>query len=82
VQLTLDLTFDEAVVAEEPIEAPTLEVLPHAAAKVLAEIIRAYRAEHRLDGTGEAELGDWGDDPTASGVCGVHPHEHRRSAVA
>ena len=81
-QLTLDLTIDPAEVATRPTEAPALDVLPPAAAVVLAEIIRVYRAEHRLDGTAEAELGDWTDDPTASGVCGVHPHEHRRPAVA
>lgn len=79
-QLTLDLTTDPSDAAAEEVAAPVLDRLPSQAAASLAEIIRAYRAAHRLGRTGERDLGEWSDDPP--GVCGVHPHEHRRSAVA
>jgi hypothetical protein len=73
-QLTLDLTFESVPAAAGQVEVPALGALPNEAAAVLGEIVRAYRAAHRLGGTGEADLGDWNDDPAASGVCGVHPH--------
>lgn len=79
-QLTLDLTTDPSEEAAEQIAAPGLDRLPSEAAASLAEIIRAYRVTHLLGRTGEPDLGDWSDDPP--GVCGVHPHEHRRPAVA
>jgi hypothetical protein len=80
VQLTLDLTTDSSDAAVEAAAVPELDRLSSQAAASLAEIIRAYRAAHRLARTGEPDLGDWSDDPP--GVRGVHPHEHRRSTVA
>ena len=58
--------------------------LTPAAAVVLAEIVRGYRRAHGL-GLGrirETDLGDLSDEHGPAGVRGVHPHEHRRSAVA
>ena len=56
--------------------------LSPAAAVVLAEIVRRYRRAHGLGGTREKDLGGLSDEHGPAGVRGVHPHEHRRSAVA
>jgi hypothetical protein len=51
-----------------------------AAAEVLAEIIRDYLATHNL---GARDLEDFGhDQPPCTPVRRLHPHQHRRSAVA
>ncbi len=56
--------------------------LSSAAAVVLAEIVRGYRRAHGLGGTWETDLGDFAEGHGPAGVRGVHPHEHKRSAVA
>jgi hypothetical protein len=64
------------------IEDERVVALTPGAAVVLAEIVRGYRRAHGLDGTRETDLGDFADEHGPAGVRGVHPHEHRRSAVA
>jgi hypothetical protein len=64
------------------IEDERVVALSSAAAVVLAEIARGYRQAHGLGLTRETDLGDFADEHGPAGVRGVHPHEHRRSAVA
>ena len=52
------------------------------AAAVLGEIVRTYLVAHGLGDGGVEDLGDCGRGNGTVGVRGVHPHEHRRSAVA
>jgi len=64
------------------IESERVVALTSAAAVVLADIVRGYRRAHGLGGTRETDLGDLAGEHGPAGVRGVHPHEHRRSAVA
>lgn len=64
------------------VEGERVVALSPAAAVVLAEIVRDYRRVRGLGGTRETDLGDLSDEHGPAGVRGVHPHEHRRSAVA
>jgi hypothetical protein len=64
------------------IEDERVVALTPGAAVELAEIVRAYQRAHGLGGTRETNLGDCADEHGPAGVRGVHPHEHRRSAVA
>lgn len=56
--------------------------LPNAAAVVLAQVVREYRACHELGDSGNSDLGDFDDGDRTVVVRGIHPYEHRRSAVA
>lgn len=57
-------------------------VLGPRAAAVFAEIVRNYVAAHGLGDLRDDGLGESGDEYDTVGVRGVHPHEHRRPAVA
>jgi hypothetical protein len=64
------------------VEGERVVALSTDAAQVVAAIVRRYRQAHGLGQTREADLGDFEDEHDPDGVRGVHPHEHRRSAVA